>query len=103
MGSPLQGASHTSGGVIRGRALGNVLSHADAPEILTENVKSVKGEIRVFTSLVDPTKYKPVFIVKVYPNPSLSQVLKHMKKKYKELKSKLSMSLSYHFTKNLYL
>jgi hypothetical protein len=99
MGSSLQGASCTSGGVIRGKALGNVLSHEDAPEVFAEQVKSVKGEIRVFTSLVDPINLKPVFIVKVYPDPSLVQVLKQMGKKYKQLESKLSITFFDHLTK----
>ena len=82
MGSPLQGASCTSGGVIRGKASGNVLSHADAPEILEQKIKSVKGEVRLFTSLVDPTNLKPVLIVKTNIDTNLALVLKQMRKKY---------------------
>ncbi|KAK2464062.1 hypothetical protein APHAL10511_003932 [Amanita phalloides] len=81
-GSTLQGASSTSGGVIRGKAYGNVLSHQDMPEIQGEVVKPVKGEVRVFTSLIDPTNIKPTLIVKVNTDPNLVQVLKQIKKKY---------------------
>ena len=58
-GNPLQGASRTTGGVFRGKALGNELSHADTPEVFGgHEVKPVKGDIRVFTSLADPTNLK---------------------------------------------
>jgi len=87
-GGSLQGASRTSGGIIRGKALGNVLSLADAPEVLSEKVKPVKGEVRIFTSLADPTHLKPVLVAKINTTTSLIETLNQMRKKYLPIASK---------------
>lgn len=72
-----------------GKALGNVLSHQDAQEVMDGTIKPVKGEVRVFTSLTDPTGVKPTLIVKVNVGPNLVEVLKQIRKKYLPLEGKL--------------
>ena len=46
---PLMGSSRTSGGLIRGRAHGNVPKHADLPTLENEfNKVTVKGEVHLY-------------------------------------------------------
>jgi hypothetical protein len=77
-----------------------VLSHADAPEVLSEKVKPVKGEVRVFTSLADPTYLKPTLVVKTNTDTNIIQVLKQMRKKYLPIESKFSATFVDHFTQS---
>ena len=92
----LQGASCTTGGIIRGKAHGNVLSLADAPEVLGDKLKLPEGEVRVFTSLVDPTDVKATLVVKATTDTSLIVILKQMRKKYCPMEGKYSTLIFIH-------
>lgn len=87
MESPPQGASHTSGGVLRGKAQGKMFSHSDAPEMLSGIVKPVKGDVKIATSLSNPLVK---FTVKTNCDTSLLQVLMQMKKRHTSMEGKLS-------------
>ena len=76
-----------------------MLSHADAPEVFGgHEVKPVKGDIRVFTSLADPTNLKPTLVVRTNTDTSLVQILKQMQKKYRPIESKSLTLIVFHCT-----
>ena len=67
----LQGASRTSGGFIRGRALGNVFNLADASDLQMDLdfTLVVPGKVYIYESVsnvanLDPTKVKPQQVLK---------------------------------------
>lgn len=85
---PLEGASHTVGGIIRGRAIGNIFNHGDAQDLPSQPIV-VKGTLKVYTSLqAPPSQVKPTMILKVIPFPTLAPVLKKLSSHYPTVKSK---------------
>jgi len=77
----LQGASRTSGGILRGRAIGNVFNQADASDI-HGGLYPVKGSVHVYKGCVDPTQNKPNMVVKADVTPNLVDVVKKMARSY---------------------
>ena len=67
---PALGSSHTTGGFLRGRALGNTLNHADFPKVHSGEhffTGSSQVDYKVFAYLV----YKDPVELNVIPDPLL--------------------------------
>ena len=77
----LQGASCTTGGVIRGRAYGNVFNLADSHDLETDAAASVMGKVHLYDSCVDPTTTKPKSAFKLKVTTSLGVVLSKLAEK----------------------
>ena len=90
MGSPprsiLQGASRTTGGVLRGLALGNVFNHADGEDKVYVGPR--KGKVLVYHSPKDPMNHKPDMSITSEVTPQLKPVLKSLARKYSPVRSK---------------
>jgi len=78
----LQGASRTTGGFSRGRAMGNTFNYADASDIQMDLdlALSIPAKVYLYESLnnssqVDPTKVKPHRILKIDVSNTLAPVL----------------------------
>jgi hypothetical protein len=91
MGSPpqvsdLQGASRMTGGVLRGRAQGNIYNNADsAPDIYTA---PRKGRVFIYQSPRDPKTTKPDASVMSEVTPQLKPVLKTLARRFSPVSSK---------------
>jgi hypothetical protein len=82
----LQGASRTTGGVLRGRALGNVFNHADGGDNIYVGPR--KGKVLVYQSPKDPMNQKPDMSITSEVTPRLKPVLKSLARKYSPVRSK---------------
>jgi hypothetical protein len=82
----LGGASRVSGGVLRGRAYGNVYNHADAETNF--GLESRMGKVHIYTSRVDPTLAKPEMVLKAKVTPKLKPILKTLSRGYSPVRSK---------------
>jgi len=78
----LAGASQVTGGVLRGRARGNVFNFADANEVMQQGLGPQVGKVQVYTSHADPTVVKPYMAFKHEVTPKLIPVLKTLGRKY---------------------
>ncbi|KAF8218970.1 hypothetical protein L208DRAFT_1345048, partial [Tricholoma matsutake] len=77
----LQGASRTTGGVIRGHAYGNVFNLADSHDLETDAAASVMGKVYLYDSCVDPATTKPKSAFKLKVTTSLVVVLSKLAEK----------------------
>lgn len=82
----LQGASQMTGGVLRGRAYGNVFNHADGED--ETYVGPRKGKVFVYQSPRDPTTHKPDMSITSEVTSQLKPVLKTLARKYSPVRSK---------------
>lgn len=82
----LQGASRTTGGIFRGRALGNVFNHADAFDIMDYGKLDQKGIVQVYTSHTDS---KPLMTMKHTMTTTLAPILKSLSRCYSPVSSEL--------------
>ena len=89
----LAGASRTSGGIIRGRALGNVFNYGDAEDITQSMMGPRVGRVQIFTERADPTSTKPLMVLKHEITPKLGPILKTLARKYSPIRSKSSILL----------
>ncbi|KAG6914447.1 hypothetical protein DXG01_017230, partial [Tephrocybe rancida] len=92
-GSPvqLQGASRISGGIFRGRAVGNVFNYADLKDLQSTALGPVKGKVHLFVSNNDPAMLlpsgtSPSMTFKQEVLSSLSPILKKMAQSYPPIK-----------------
>lgn len=85
----LGGASRVTGGVLRGRAHGNVFNHADADEMMDFNMGPRMGRVQVFMTRVDPIGRKPDMVLKHEVTPKLKPILKSLARGYSPIRSKL--------------
>ena len=83
----LAGASRVTGGILRGRAYGNVYNHADAETNFGPDSRT--GKVHVYTSRVDPTLTKPDMVLKHKVTPKLTPILKALARGYSPVRSKL--------------
>jgi hypothetical protein len=82
----LQGASRTSGGVLWGRALGNVFNFANVTEVLMQHPSHEtvsKGRVYVYLSSLNPTSLNhetmnPMATVKVTTSPTIAPILQQV-------------------------
>ncbi|KAF8870531.1 hypothetical protein BD779DRAFT_1455255, partial [Infundibulicybe gibba] len=84
---PLYGSSTTTGGVFRGKALGNVPNQADFPQMRPA------GRVYVFASSanpadVDPYDNKPTTSIKHEPTRTIKPVLQALHKRFAPIQSK---------------
>lgn len=91
----LQGASRTTGGYSRGRALGNTLNHADFSDILdTKEIR--KGKVYIYTTRSDPPALKPYMVYKHDVVSHLGPILKSLSRDFSPPRSKpLQLTPSY--------
>jgi hypothetical protein len=94
----LQRASRISGGIIRGRALGNTFNLADAADLEMDMdlTISVPGKVYIYESVSDPTNLDPINvkprrILKADVTRTLGPVLMKLAWKYSPIRSKLAM------------
>lgn len=88
----LQGASHVTGGFLRGRAQGNVFNNADADLISGYGVERHIGRVQVYTTHADPTVAKPDMELKHEVTPKLTQVLTVLGRRYSPIRRTVSCS-----------
>lgn len=81
------GASRITGGILHGRAYGNVFNHAD-PE-MKSNTESRMGKVQVYMARVDPTLTKPDMVLKHKVTHKLTPILKALARGYSPVRSKL--------------
>lgn len=93
----LQGASRISGGVIRGRALGNVFNLGDASDLQMDLdfMLAVLGKVYIYDSAsdvanLDPTKVKPQWVLKADVSRTIMPILTKLGRKYSPIRSELN-------------
>lgn len=91
MGSPppidANGASRTTGGILRGRAHGNVFNHADAADLI--HVGPRMGKVYVYQSPRVPDSKSSETSIKCEVTPQLKPVLKALARRFSPVSSKL--------------
>ena len=85
---PAQGSSRTTGGVLRGRAMGNVFNFPDAPDILEDTPVPAKGTLRLYSDLAhQPSIHKPILTMKTDAKPTLGPILQKLARSYSPVRS----------------
>jgi hypothetical protein len=79
--SQLQGASCTTGGVIRGWAYGNVFNFADSYDLGVDHAAPVVGKVHLYDLRIDPMHTKPKAAFKLQVTTSLGTVLSKLAEK----------------------
>lgn len=82
----LQGASRTSGGILRGRAHGNVFNLADAEFALHSESKI--GKVMVFDRPGNPKTAEPIMVLRTEATTKLKPILKSLARNYSPVRSK---------------
>ena len=90
----LQGASHTTGGVLCGQAQGNVFSHADCSDAMMD-LGPCKGKVHVYMLPKDPSAHKPDMTVTSDVTPTLKPVLKALAWNYSPVHSEYIIDSEY--------
>ena len=85
---PRFGASRATGGILRGRAYGNVFNHADAAEMKFD-LEPRMGKVQVYMARVDPSLTKPDMVLKHKVTHKLKPILKALARGYSPVRSKL--------------
>jgi hypothetical protein len=90
MGSPppLHGSSSTTGGVLRGRAQGNIFNLADAEKALETEVGAAIGKVKIYRPGEDPSSLKPQMVLKAEVSQTMAPVLTDLGELYSPVKSK---------------
>jgi hypothetical protein len=88
----LQGSSRVTGGILRGRAHGNVFNNADADYMAGygHGLECRMGRVQVYTMHADPSIVKPDMELKHEVTPKLTKVLKVLARKYSPVRSMVS-------------
>ena len=97
----LQGASRVSGGILRGRAHGNVFNFADAKDILDQQEGSrqgmaSRGRVYIYSSSLNPTTLdpelmKPMATVKVVTLQTIALMLQQVTRRFSPVRSNYSL------------
>jgi len=86
---PAQGSSRVTGGILRGRAVGNVFNLPDAPDVLVDEVIPSKGLVRLYSDLShQPFAHKPIITMKTETKPTLGPILQRLGRSYSPVRSK---------------
>jgi hypothetical protein len=85
----LQGASRTTGGIFRGRALGNVFNFADAD--VEVQMSPVMGKVFIYTEHVTPTQSRPFMSLKHEVVRYLGPILKKLATRYPVISGKFGL------------
>jgi len=84
----MEGSSHVVGGISRGRATGNVFSHADGQDLIGTSLKRPKGRVKIYKSILDPAHNRPSMTFKTEVEPSLRPILRMFGRKYSPVRGK---------------
>ena len=95
----LQGASRISGGILRGRAHGNVFNFADVTDVLKQDPDyrmASKGKVYIYSSSSNPTALspemmKPMATVKVITSETIAPMLQQVTHRFSPVRSKYSL------------
>ena len=87
----LHGASRTTGGILRGRALGNIFNFGDGMNVDDQNSKVV-GTIHIYTTHGNPEESKPYMTLKHEVINHIAPILKKLGNSYSPVKSWFSFS-----------
>ena len=92
----LQGASRTSGGILRGRAQGNLLNLADMTHAGPGHRMASRGRVFVYSSplnptTLDPETMKPMASVKVTTTETLAPMLQQVTRRFSPVRSKYTL------------
>jgi hypothetical protein len=81
---------------LRGRALGNNLNLADAPDILAEQPMPAKGIVKLYLDLEhQPSSVKPALTFKTEAKPTLGPILKSLSGRFSPVRSECSRFLTF--------
>jgi hypothetical protein len=84
---PPHGSSRVTGGILRGRAVGNVLNLPDAPDFLDDVIPEV-GTIKLYSDLSQhPSTHRPVLTMKTKMMSSLKPILEKLVNRYSPISS----------------
>lgn len=89
----LHGASRTTGGILRGRALGNVFNFGDGMNVDHQNSKVV-GTVHIYTTHGNPKELKPYMTLKHEVTNHIAPILKKLGNSYSPVKSWFFFSFS---------
>jgi hypothetical protein len=78
----LQGSSRISGGILCGRAMGNVFNNADADPISGYRFEHCMGWVQIYTAQADLTIMKPDMELKHEVTPRFTKVLQVLGHRY---------------------
>jgi hypothetical protein len=85
---PPEGSSRATGGVLRGRAVGNVFNLPDAQDTLGTALVPAKGTVRLYPDLShNPSYSKPIITLKTEAKPTLGPVLKRLVRGYSPIRN----------------
>ena len=82
----LHGASRTTGGILRGRAIGNVFNFGDHMDVDHQNTKVV-GTVHIYTMHGNPEELKPYMMLKHEVTNCIAPILKKLGNSYSPVKS----------------
>jgi hypothetical protein len=89
-----EGSSRTTGGVLRGRAMGNVLNFPDASDPLGDRPVPAKGTLRLYSDLAhQPSTHQPILTMKTDAKPTLGPILHKLSRSYSPVRSKFFLIL----------
>ncbi len=89
------GSSRTTGGLLHGRAYGNVYNHADSDELMNFNTMGPRtGCVQVYMKHVDPMATKAHMVLKHEVSSKLKPILKSLARGYSPVRSKLPISFT---------
>lgn len=88
----LQGASRTTGGTIRGKALGNVFNIGDSEDALDIGLVSV-GRVKFFKLKDNPSTANPSMSLKVKIGGDMASMLGQISKRYSPIESEFFIML----------
>lgn len=84
---PPEGSSRTSGGILRGKAIGNTFNYGDGQELPMVSEEQ-EGVVKLFNSLADADANLKPLIIKTKVVPTISPVLKKLARRYSPIESK---------------
>ncbi|KAM6491162.1 hypothetical protein JOM56_013401 [Amanita muscaria] len=91
---PPHGSSRVTGGILRGRAVGNVLNLPDAPDFLDDVIPEV-GTVKLYSDLSQhPSTHRPVLTMKTKMMSSLKPILEKLVNRYSPISSEYSIIIS---------
>lgn len=82
----LQGASRMTGGILRGRALGNVYNFGDRMDVDSQHGK-IMGKVHIYTTHGNPDDSNPYMMLKHEVTNRLGPILKKLGNSYSPVKS----------------
>jgi hypothetical protein len=91
----MEGSSRVVGGTSRGRAPGNVFSHADGEDLIGASLKGPTGKVNIYKSIVDPAQTGPSMTFKTEVVPSLGPILTKFRRKYSPVRGKYKFNSNF--------